>query len=91
MFPTYFGKLPIKVNCLVGDQPYLITCVEHCDTRYGSAVLLIIQKSVNSLKKLFLPRRYSNVIIDEELKTFGLVYMDVCPQMKGYLFAISGE
>jgi hypothetical protein len=30
-------------------------------------------------------------MIDEDLEIFGLVYMGMCPQMKGYLVAISGE
>jgi hypothetical protein len=45
-----------------------------------------------------LPRRYSEIITDEDLtninsgnKQFGLVYMGMCPQTKGNLLAISGE
>jgi hypothetical protein len=57
----------IKVSCLVKNQPYPITCVERLDTRYGPAVLLPIQESENSLKKVFLPRRHSDVMIDEDL------------------------
>jgi hypothetical protein len=60
---------PIKVKWFVMNQPYPITRVIRCDTRYGSAVLLTSQESENGLKKFLLPRRYSNVMIDEDLKT----------------------
>jgi hypothetical protein len=58
----------IKVNGLVKDRPYPITRAERCETQYGPAVLLTIQESENSTKKFFLPRRYSDVMIDKDLE-----------------------
>jgi hypothetical protein len=58
----------VRLNCLVKNQPYPITCAERLDTRYGPAVLLTIEESENSLKKVFLPRRYSDVMIDDDLE-----------------------
>jgi hypothetical protein len=73
----------IKVNCLVKDQPYPITRAERCDTRYGPAVLFTIRESENSFKKVFLPRRYSEIMTDEDLtninygeEKLNLVYKD---------------
>jgi hypothetical protein len=87
----------INLNCLVKAQPYPITCAERCNTRYGPAVLLTIQESENSLKA-FLPRRYSEIMTDEDLTNINsgkeklyLVYKDNCSQTSGHLFAITGD
>jgi hypothetical protein len=58
----------IKVNCLVKDQPYPITHAESCDIRYGLSVLLTIRESKNSLKKVFLPRRYIEIMTNKDLE-----------------------
>jgi hypothetical protein len=88
----------IKVNCLVKDQPYPITRAERCVTRNGPAVLLTIQESENNLKKVFLPRRYSEIMTDEDLthinsgkEKLNLVYKDKCSQTNCLLLAITEE
>jgi hypothetical protein len=88
----------IKVNSLTKNQSYPITHARRCDTWHGLSVLLTIRESKNSLKKVFLPRRYSEIITDGDLtninsgnKKFGLVYMGACPQTKGHLLAITEE
>jgi hypothetical protein len=88
----------VKLNSLVKNQPYLITHVDHCNTQDGPTVLLTIKKSENSLKKVFLPQHYSNVMTDEDLaninsktKQLNLLYKGMCSQTKGYLLAITGE
>jgi hypothetical protein len=57
----------VRLNYLVKNQPYPITCVERCDNRYGPTVLLTIQES----KKVFLPRRYSEIMTDENLENIN--------------------
>jgi hypothetical protein len=88
----------IKVNCLVKDQPYPITRAERCHTRYGPAVLLTIRESKNSFKKVFLLRRYSEIMTDEVLtninsgkEKLNLVYRDKCLQTNGHMLAITEE
>jgi hypothetical protein len=61
-------------------------------------VLLTIQESENSLKKVFLPLRYSEVMADEDLvdinsgkEKLSLVYKGTCSQTNGQLLAITGK
>jgi hypothetical protein len=88
----------IRLSKLVMDQPYMIIRADRCDTRCGPAVLLTIHESENSFKKVFLPRRYGDVMTDEDLtninsgsKKLCLVYLGTCSQTSGYLLAITGE
>jgi hypothetical protein len=88
----------INLDKLTQDQPYHIIRAERSDTRYGPAVLLTIRETVNSLKKVFLPRRYGAVITDDDIshinsgqKKVCLIYKGICPQTKGHLIDITGE
>jgi hypothetical protein len=88
----------IKVNSLAKNQPYSITLARCCDTPHGLSVLLTIWESKNSLKKVFLPWRYSEIIMDKDLtninsgsKKFGLFYMGMFPHTKDLLLAITEE
>jgi hypothetical protein len=71
--------------------------VRNVDTRYGPAVRLTIRESENSLK-VFLPRRYSEIMTNEDLtninsgnEKLNLVYKDKCSQTNGHLLAITEE
>jgi hypothetical protein len=78
------------------EKPYPITQAQHVGTRFGPTVLLSIRGSEFGLKKLFLPRRYSEVITDEDIDRFNkatlyLIYRGVCEQTKSFLLSINGE
>jgi hypothetical protein len=97
-FQQTSSSYTIKPNCLVKNHPHPITRAEPCDTRYGPAVLLTIGESENSLKKFFLPRRYSDVMTNEDLaninsgkKKLNLVYKNKCSHTNGFLLAITEE
>jgi hypothetical protein len=96
-FQQTSSNYTIKLNRLVKDQQYPITCAKRDTTRFGPAVLLTIWESENSLK-VFLPRRYSEIMTDEDLtnvnsgkEKWNLVYKDKCSQTNGHLLAITGE
>jgi hypothetical protein len=80
------------------DRPYPITRAELVDTRFGPTVLLSIRDSAASIKKVFLPRRYSAVETDQDIlainsgtSRLNLIYRGVCPQTNGFLLAIAEE
>jgi hypothetical protein len=73
----------VKIWSLDAEKPYQITHAQRVGTQFGPTVLLTIQESELGLKKLFLPRRYSEVITDEDIERFNqgklsLIYNDVC-------------
>jgi uncharacterized protein YbaR (Trm112 family) len=88
----------IKLVTPFKNQPYPIKKADRCDTRFGPAVLRTIQESENSLRKVFLPGRYSAVMTDDDLTDINsgciklsLIYRGVCPQTKGHLLTVTGE
>jgi hypothetical protein len=85
----------IKLSSLQNDRPYPISHAERIDTRYGPAVLLSIRDSSFSLKKVFLPRRYSEVMTDDDIADINsgqtklnLIYRGTCMQTGGHLLAL---
>lgn len=86
----------VKIGSLDTGKPYPITQAQRVGTRFGPTVLLSIRQSELGLKKLFLPRRYSEVITDEDIERFNqgklcLIYKGVCEQTNGFLLSITGE
>jgi hypothetical protein len=86
----------VKIGSLDTGKPYPITQAERVCTRFGPTVLLTIRESELGLKKLFLPRRYGDVITDEDIERFKLgklylIYKVVCGQTNGFLLSTSGE
>jgi hypothetical protein len=85
----------VKIGSLDTEKPYPITHAR-VGTRFGPTVLLSIRESEFALKKVFLPRRYSEVITDEDIERFNkaklyLIYRGVCEQTNGFLLSITGE
>jgi hypothetical protein len=56
--------LTVKIVSLDTENPYSITHAKRVDTRFGPTSLLSISDSEFTLKKVFLPRRYSDVFTD---------------------------
>ena len=88
----------IKIGSLQIDRPYPITYGERIDTRFGPAVLLSIRDSTFSIKKVFLPRRYSEVITDDDIAGINsartkiyLVYRGTCMQSGGHVLTLREE
>jgi hypothetical protein len=60
----------VKIGSLDTDRPYPITHAERTGTRFGPAVLSI-RDSEFAPQKVFLPRRYSEVVTDEDIARFN--------------------
>jgi hypothetical protein len=61
----------IKIVSLDTGKPYPITHAQRVGTRFGPTVLLTLRERELGLKKLFLPRRYGDVITDEDIERFN--------------------
>ena len=86
----------VKIGSLDTEKPYQITHAQRLGTRFGPTVILSIRESEFGLKKVFLPRRYSDVITDEDIERFNqgklyLIYKGVCELTNGFLLSITGE
>jgi hypothetical protein len=73
----------VNIGSLDAEKPYPITHAQGVGTRFGTTVLTSIRESEFALWKEFLPRRYSEVITDEDIERFNegklnLIYNDVC-------------
>ena len=82
----------VSLGSLEPDQQYPIVHAERINTRYGQSVLLTILDSPNTSVKFFLPRRYGDMVSDEELQvinskrvTLYLIYMGTCPKLNSYV------
>ena len=58
----------VSVGSLEPDQQYPIVHAERINTRYCQSVLLAILDSPTTSVKVFLPRRYGDVVSDEDLQ-----------------------
>jgi hypothetical protein len=90
--------LTVKIGSLETERPYPIKHAQRVDTRFGPTVLLSIRDSDFTLRKVFLPRRYSEVVSDEDIDCINsgkaklnLVYKGVCAQTNGLLLPTTGE
>jgi hypothetical protein len=86
----------VKFGYLDTEKTYPITHAQRVGTRLGPTVLLSIRETEFGLKKVFLPRRYNEVITDEDIVRFNegklyLIYSGVCEQMNGLILSITGE
>jgi hypothetical protein len=90
--------LTVKIGSLDTERPYNITHAQRVGTRFGPTILLSIRDSEFTLRKVFLPRRYSEVVSDEDIDRINshkarlhLIYREVCAQTNGFLLSITGE
>jgi hypothetical protein len=101
-FVEAFACPTLNIGSLDAEKPYPITYAQRVGTRFGPTVLTSIRESEFALRKEFLPRRYSEVITDEDVERFNhgklkLIYNDVCvcvcvcEQPNGFLLFITGE
>ena len=86
------GKFEIATSCrsfslgsLEPDHPYPFVHAERINTRYVQRVLLAILDSRTTSVKVFLPRRYGDVVSDEDLEAINskreplyLIYKGTC-------------
>jgi len=87
-------KFKIATSCrsvslvsLESDHPYPIVHVERINTRCGQSILLALLDSSTTSVKVFLPRRYGDVVSDDDLEAINsqsvaicLTYKRTCPR-----------
>lgn len=90
--------LTVKIGSLETEKPYPITHAQRVATKFGPTILMSIRESEFSLKKVFLPRRYSGVVSDDDIDRINsgraklhLIYKGVCKQTTGFLLSIAGD
>ena len=81
----------VSLGSLEPDHQYPTLYDERINTRYGHSVLLGILDSPTSSVKVFRPRRYGDVISDEDLQAINskrvavcLIYNGTCPRSNSY-------
>ena len=77
----------ISLGSLVLERAYPIVHAQRINTRYGLIVLVAIVDTPTSSVKIYLPRRYGNVVSDENLEAINsesvailLIYKWTCPR-----------
>jgi len=85
----------VSVSSLEPHKQYPIFRAKRISTKYGLAVVLTLQALAVVIVQVFLPQRYSDVIMDTNLESINskavalsLVYRGVCELSKAYLLAI---
>ena len=85
----------ISISSLVINRLYPIVHVKRINTKYGPTVLLSLRNSDEKLVLIFLPKRYANVVSDEDMEkinsrsvSLNLVYKGICELTRSYLLAI---
>jgi len=88
----------LSLGSLEPDRAYPIVHVERINTRYGQSVLIAIMDSPSSSVKVFLPRRYGDVLSDEDLEAINsqhvallLIHMGTCPRSNSYILDLKRQ
>jgi len=84
-----------NISSLILNRPYPIVHAKRINTKYGPTVLLSIRDVDEKIVDIFLPKRYANVVTDEDLENINcrslylnLVYKGLCESSNSYLLAI---
>jgi len=85
----------VKIAALEMERKYSIIRAERVETRFGPAVLLtILETPVNSIK-VFLPKRYSAAMTDDDIDDINtervslkLIYKGTCEQTSSYILSL---
>jgi len=85
----------ICINSLIMNRPYPIVHAKRVNTKYGSTLLLSIRDSDEKLVQIFLPKRYANVVTDEDMEKINsrsiylnLVNKGICELTRSYPLVI---
>ena len=88
----------VTLGSLVPDQKYPLVHVERINTRYGQSVQLAILDSPTFSVNVFLPRRYGDVVLDEDLQAINservalyMIYKETCPKSNSYILEMKRQ
>ena len=94
--PTSYRS--VSLGSLEPDRAYPIVHAERKNTRYGHSVLVAIMDSPSSSVKVFLPKRYGDVVSDEDLEDINaqrvallLIYKRTCLRPNSYILDLKGQ
>ena len=92
------SRKPLHLTSLEPNKLYPIIRAKRTTTKYGHTVLLSLRVSKTSIVQVFLPKRYSDVMSDEDMESINskavslnLVYRGVCESSKSYLLSIEWD
>jgi hypothetical protein len=82
----------VRVSELQVDAPYPIVYAQTVETKYGPTVILTLLDSIAGMIKVFLPRRYCMMFIQDDMAAINdkrvsraLKYLGTCPNTKGFM------
>jgi len=91
--------MSIGLAGVVRTRPrYPIVHAELMNTRYGQSVLVGILNSPTTSVNVFVPRRYGDVVSDEDLEAINskrlalcLIYKGTCPRSNSYILELKRQ
>ena len=88
----------VSLESLEPDRAYPIVHAERINTCYGQSILVAIMDSPTSSVKVFLPRRYGDVVSEEDLEAINsqrvallLIYNGTCPRSNSYILKLKRQ
>ena len=88
----------IKVSEMQDGRKYPITRARRMDTKYGESVLLTILGDDGNSVRVFLPKRYTAAITDDDIDLINskrvalcIIYNGTCEKTKAYKLEIDTE
>jgi len=84
-----------SINSLILNRPYPIIRAKRLTTTYGLTVLLSLRDANEKIIQVYVPKRYADVMLDEDIENINsqsiyinLVYKGINEFTKAYLLAI---
>ena len=91
-------SLSVSLGSLEPDREYPVVYAERINTRNGQSFLVAIMDSTTSSVKVFLPRRYGDLVSDEDLEAINtqrvalfLVYKGTCARSNSYILELKRQ
>jgi hypothetical protein len=66
-FRNVVATLTVSVSSLYIDHRYPVVHVDHVKTKFGPTIRMAIREQDDNFVKVFLPKRYADVIGDEDV------------------------
>jgi hypothetical protein len=88
----------VRISDLTVDNVYPVLHAESVDTKYGLSILLTISESDDHCVKVFLPRRYSLCLSEEDVSAvnehtvnYRLIYKGLSSTSRAYVLQIESD
>jgi len=94
-FQEAHATASVNISSLILNKSYPFVHAKRINTKYGPTVLLSIRDFDDKFVDIFLPKRYANIMNNENLENINsrsvhlnLVYKGLCEFSSSYLLAI---